>query len=210
MKIPSRFLPIAAMILAPALVRLMPYILGALGQQDIHDVAGFLRNYSPVHALFLFGAARFAERRWAYLVPLAAMLISDVGIGLLTGDLRYSIYPTLPVVYGAYILFAWIGTQLRDRQSALAIAGTALACECAFFIVTNFAEWLSPSSAYPLTFAGLVQCFTLAIPFFNTRLISMAVYAPVLFGGMAFIEHRLGAAKRAASAASESNQRSAA
>lgn len=230
MKIPSRLLPIAVMILTPALVRLMPYILGALGMQDVRDVAVFLQNYSPFHALLLLGAARFAERRWAYLVPLASMLISDVGTGLLTGDMHNAFHPTLPVVYGAYILFAWLGTFLRERRGAiagtalgnnrwslwaacrrvLAIAGTALACECAFFVVTNFAEWLNPVNAYPQTIAGLLQCYAMAIPFLNTRLISMAVFAPVLFGGVAFIDWRFGAATKPAPAEMPQSQQTAA
>src|SRR5262245_14815545 len=79
-KIPSQFLPVAVLILVPALVRLMPYILGRLGMGDVHDVTAFLWNFSPVSALFLFGGAKMADRRTAYLVPLAAMLLSDLGI----------------------------------------------------------------------------------------------------------------------------------
>lgn len=210
MKIPSRLLPIAVMILTPALVRLMPYILGALGMQDVRDVAVFLQNYSPFHALLLLGAARFADRRWAYLVPVASMLISDIGTGLLRNDIHYAIHPTLPVVYGAYMLMAWLGTFLRERRGALAIAGTALACECAFFVVTNFAEWLNPVNAYPQSIAGLLQCYTLAIPFLNTRLISMAVFAPVLFGGVAYIDWRYGAGTKPAPVEAPQSQRTAA
>ena len=46
--------------------------------------------------------------------------------------------------------------------------GTILASSTLFFIVTNFGVWLL---GYPNTIAGLISCYTLAIPFFlNTIL----------------------------------------
>jgi hypothetical protein len=210
MKIPSRFLPVAAMILAAALVRLMPYILGALGMQDVRDVTVFLWSFSPISALFLFGGAQFAERRWAYLVPLAAMLISDLGIGLLMGDMRMGIHPMIPAMYGSYAVIVWLGTRLREKRGVLAIAGSALAGEVAFFVITNFADWVLQTGTYPHTLAGLGACYVAGIPFFRKLLISMAVYAVALFGGLAVIERRFAAVSRAQAVMPSSNQPSAA
>jgi hypothetical protein len=190
MKIPSRFLPIAVMILVPVMVHLMPYILGALKLQDVTDAATFLRNYSLVPALFLFGGAQFAERRWAYLAPLTAMLLSDLGIGLLMGDMRMGLHPIIPAIYGSYALMIWLGTRLRESRSAWAIAGAGLAGEVAFFVITNFATWVVQTDTYPHTLAGLSACYVAGIPFFRKMLISMAFYSTVLFGGVAYLERR--------------------
>lgn len=195
MKIPARFLPIAATVLLAALVRTTPYILGALGLTNVHDVTAFLWNLSPIGALFLFGGAKFAERSWAYLAPLMAMLLSDLAIGLLMRDMSMGFNSSNPVTYGAYALMIWLGTRLRDRPSALAIAGAASAGEIAFFVVTNFAVWVGQTEYYPHSFEGLVSCYVAAIPFFRHSLLGMALYGTALFGGLALLERRVAPAR---------------
>ena len=49
-----------------------------------------------------------------------------------------------------------------------------------FFLVSNFATWLF-QNMYPKTLAGLVQCYTLAIPFFRGTFASDLIYTPILF-----------------------------
>jgi len=210
MKIPSRVLPIAALILAAALVRLMPYILGAFGMGDVHDATAFLWNFSPVSALFLFGGARLADRRTAYLFPLAAMVVSDLGIGLLLGDMKMGIHAMIPVIYGCYALMVWLGTKLRETRNPLAIAGAGLAGEVLFFIITNFANWVVQTDYYPHTLAGLAACYTAGLPFFRHSLIGMALYGSLLFGGFALIERKFAAARSAPTVAPNPNQPSAA
>ena len=39
-------------------------------------------NFSPIAALALFGGAQFADRRAAFLVPLTAMFLGDLMLGL--------------------------------------------------------------------------------------------------------------------------------
>lgn len=62
-------LVLAGLIIAAALTRLLPHP----------------PNFSPVEAIALFGGAYFAARQWALLVPLLAMLISDLALGALHG-----------------------------------------------------------------------------------------------------------------------------
>jgi hypothetical protein len=206
MKIPSRFLPIAVMILAPAAVHLMPYILGALQLQDVTDAATFLRTYTPIHAIILFGGAQFAERRWAYLCPLATMLLCDLGIGLLRGDMSQGFHALTPVVYGSYALMVWLGTLLRERRSVLRITGAALAAELSFFLITNFATWVVQTDTYPHTWAGLAACFAMGLPHLRKLSISVAVFGFLLFGGVAFLERRSAAAKAAPATIPAPNQ----
>jgi hypothetical protein len=206
MKIPSRFLPIAIMILVPALFRLVPYILGALGFGDVHDVSAFRWNFSPVSALFLFGGAKLADRRSAYFVPLAAMLLSDLGIAVLMGDLSMGLHAMIPVIYGSYALMVWLGTQLRESRNPLAIACAGLAGEVVFFIITNFANWVVQTGTYPHTFGGLTACYIAALPFFRNSLIGMALYGSVLFGGFALVERKFGGAKAAPALVPNANQ----
>ena len=48
------------------------------------------------------------------------------------------------------------------------------------FLVSNFATWLF-QNMYPKTLAGLVQCYTLAIPFFRGTFAADLIYTPILF-----------------------------
>jgi hypothetical protein len=230
MKIPSRFLPIAAMILLPAVARTMPYVVGALGNADVHDPALFLLHLSPVSAVFLFGGAMFADRRWAYLAPLAAMLVSDLAIAILLRNVSMGFHAMTPVLYGSYALTIWLGTLLAKMKGALlnpaswfqngapsrrwlamlvmalATAGAGIAGEVIFFITTNFATWVIQDGYYPHTGAGLVACYIAGIPFFRHLLSGMAVYGVVLFGGFALLEWRFAPARQAAAETPKSNQ----
>lgn len=210
MKIPSRVLPIAVMILVPAVFRVLPYVLGALGLTNVHEITAFLWNVSPVSAVFLFGGAQFADRRCSFLAPLAAMLASDLGIGLLMHDMSFGFHATIPVIYGSYALIVWLGTLLRKQRSVWAIAGAGLAAEIAFFVITNFGTWLIQTGYYPHTLAGLAECYVAGLPFFRNSLAGMAVYGTLLFGGLAVVEQRFSAANPARLAPADGKQPTAA
>jgi len=50
-----------------------------------------------------------------------------------------------------------------------------------FFVVSNFGVWLQ-GHMYPLTWAGLVHCYELALPFFRNTFYGDFLYSWVLFG----------------------------
>jgi hypothetical protein len=166
-----RFLVLVGMILGAAASRLIPHP----------------PNFAPIGAMALFGGACFASKRMAFLVPLAAMLLSDLAIGLLSGDLSFGLHRLIPVVYGSFALIVCLGFWLRRHRNALPIAGTALAGSVLFFVLTNFGVW-ALGSWYPKTCDGLVACYVAAIPFFQNTLLGDAVYSTVLFGGLALAE----------------------
>ncbi|MFN3920557.1 MAG: DUF6580 family putative transport protein, partial [Methylohalobius sp.] len=66
-----RFLVLVGMILVAAASRLIPHP----------------PNFTPIGAMALFGGACFADRHAAFAVPLAGMWLSDLMIGLLSGNL---------------------------------------------------------------------------------------------------------------------------
>jgi hypothetical protein len=143
-------------------------------------------NFAPVGAIALFGGATFASRRAAILVPLIAMFLGDLVVGL---------HSLMPVIYATYALIAILGMALRERRnSPLFIAGAATLSAVVFFVVTNFADWLA---FYPRTWAGLVTCYLNAIPFFDRTLVSDLLFSAILFGVYAVAEKRLPATERA-------------
>jgi hypothetical protein len=158
----TRLLVIGGMILAAAASRLIPHP----------------PNFSPITAIALLGGACFVEKRWAFVVPLAALLVSDVLLGF---------YRLMPVVYGSFALIVCLGFWLRSRRTAVPIALAALAGSLLFFIVTNFGVW-ALGTLYPKTTDGLLACYVAAVPFFQNTLLGDAAYTAVLFGGLALAE----------------------
>lgn len=198
-----RFLVVGGMILLATIVRLLPYIMAACGIGSIHDPQGMPWNMAPVGAICLFGGAYLADRRWAFAVPLISLVASDLGIGILMGDIWFGLHPLIPVVYGSFLLMVWLGTSLqnsRERWPGLvtrlvAIGGTAFVAELLFFVTTNFANWYFQSAIapdtpplFPYTAAGLVANYVAALPFFGKSLIGTLAYGAALFGGYELLQ----------------------
>ncbi len=142
----------------------------------------------------LFGGACFADRRAAFGVPLAAMALSDLAIGLLTGNLSMGLHALLPVVYGSFALIVCLGFWLRTRRRVAPIVGAVLASSVLFFILSNLGAW---AVFYPKTWEGLVACYVAAIPFFHHTLLGDAVFSAA-FGWLAFAEKAFPALHEAA------------
>ena len=158
----SRFAVLALMILAAAASRLVPHP----------------PNVASITAVALFGGAYLTDKRLALIVPLAALLLSDLILGF---------YRHMEIVYASFLLVVCLGFWLQRKRSALRIAGATLAASVVFFVVTNFGVWAF-ESLYPKTAAGLVACYVAAIPFFQNTLVGDALYTAVLFGGFALAE----------------------
>ena len=137
-------------------------------------------NFSPVAALALFGGASFSSKRAAFLVPVAAMFLSDIVLGF---------YTITPVIYGSFALITCLGFWLRQRPSLGRLAGASIIGALIFSVVTNFAVW-ALGTMYPKNWAGLADCFIAAIPFFRNTLTSDLFYSALLFGSLMLVEKR--------------------
>lgn len=135
-------------------------------------------NFTPVMAIALFAGASILTKKESLLIPFLAMLISDAIIGF---------HSLIPVVYGCMALFTVLGWHLQKEKGILKTAGLGILGAGFFFIVTNFAVWAG-SSMYEKSIAGLIQCFTLAIPFFQNTVTSTLLYSLILFGGIRLFE----------------------
>ena len=130
-----------------------------------------LPNFTPVTAIALFGGLYISNKILAYALPLTIMFISDIFLGFSSITL---------FVYSGFMLVTLIGT-LRKKSNILTIFMGSLS----FFIVTNFGVWLL---GYPKTWTGLVECYTLALPFFRNSLLGDFFYSGVMIIGFNFIQ----------------------
>jgi hypothetical protein len=147
----------------------------------------FPYNFTPVEAIALFGGAYFSDRRLAFIMPLAAMFLADMVIGL---------HPLIPVIYACIAASVLLGFALRDKVSVLRVAGCGIAGSLMFFAVVSFAEWLMGDTVYCRE--GIVSCYVAAIPFLKSWLAGTLVWSAVLFGGFEVMRARWPALRAAA------------
>jgi hypothetical protein len=135
-------------------------------------------NFAPIAAVVLFAGA-MSGRRVGWLVPFVALLASDSVLGF---------YRPVGMLWN-YLAFAaclLLGSGwLRSSRSLGRIAGAVLSSSVAFFVLSNFGMWAS--GYYPRTWAGLVECYVAAVPFFRNTLASDVLYTAALFGGHALL-----------------------
>lgn len=130
-------------------------------------------NFAPIAALALFGAV-YLPKKWALLMPLSAMLISDIFIGF------YSISVMLSV-YGSFALLGLLSIWLKKHKKWYTIGGSAVLGAILFFVITNFAVWAF-TPWYAKTLFGLRHCYLMALPFFRNTLLGNLFYVSCLFG----------------------------
>lgn len=154
-------------------------------------------NFSPVTAIALFGGAYFANRGWAVLVPLIGLFLSDLVLASVNGGLYASWFGStgIWVVYGCIALTTVLGFGMRGKVSGGSVLGYSLIGAALFFLVTNFAAFVS-NPMYPKTVAGLSAAYVAGIPFFKWSVLGTLVYSAVLFGGFALLRSRLPALRQ--------------
>lgn len=149
-------------------------------------------NFSPVEAIGLFGGAYFACRSCAVLVPLVALLLSDLALAAINGGMYASWFGGAGIwlVYLCIAATALMGFGLRGKVTGARVLGYALAGSTLFFLVTNFGAWLG-NPLYPQSASGLLAAYVAGIPFFKWTVLGTLFYAAVLFGGFALLRSRV-------------------
>jgi len=165
------------------LVKLFPYLLQAVGFQfDLFSMT-YPWSFSPVMAIGMFLGAILADRRLALGVMFATLLISDIGIAVVTGHVTWAFYPLLPLTYVCLLATPLIGYALRNSRAFWLPLGAGFAACVGFFLITNFASWLT-MSIYSKDIVGLLECYAAGLPFFRNMTLGTMVYTAVLFHPM--------------------------
>ena len=137
-------------------------------------------NFTALGAIALFGGAFIHNKKIAFTMPMLIMIASDFILG-------YNI--TLSVYLG-FLIMVFIGMYLQEKQNSLRIINATLIGSLIFFFITNFSVFLT-SSLYPKSIGGLIECYTLAIPFFINTLSSNIIYSLIMFYGYNAIHKRI-------------------
>ncbi len=171
----AQFAVILSIIIAGALFRFIPH----------------WPNFTPVAAMALFGGAYLGRKYLAFLIPFAAMFLSDLILGL---------HAYMGAVYVAFGITVMIGFLLRGKTSAGKVVMASISSSVIFYLITNFSAWLA-SPIYPNTPAGLMESYIAGLAFFNNgslgisfflnEVIGSLFYNGIFFGAFYFAKQRI-------------------
>ena len=130
-------------------------------------------NFTPIVAVALF-AGVYLGKKYAIAAPIAAVLLSDIFLGFYEWKLMLA-------VYGSFALVGLIGILIRKHKSVQTVIGGSVLASVSFFLITNFAVWQF-TPWYVKTLPGLIQNYTMALPFFRSALLGDLFYTGLFFG----------------------------
>lgn len=136
-----RFVVVLSVIAFAAIVRLLPH----------------WPNFTPIAAMALFAGTYLEKKHYAFAIPIAAMFISDLLIGL---------HANMPAVYLGFAITVLIGMSIRRKVSVGTVFMASVGSSLIFFMITNFSAWLA-SPFYPHTATGLLECYIAGLAFFR-------------------------------------------
>lgn len=162
-------------------------VLGAMLLASVFRVIPHWPNFTPMAAIALMGGAYVSDRRLVFIIPLAALLVSDLTTVLFVNSQWTTISehftsPATLLVYLCFIAMTAIGLRLRKRQTFSNMAWAAIACSVLFFLVTNFGVWLV--NELPKDASGLMGTYVLGLPFFRNDLLGNLFYTFIFFGAI--------------------------
>lgn len=128
-------------------------------------------NIAAVTGVAIFAGYAISNRWLALLVPVLAMVLADVFLGL---------YPSIVFTYAGMIAGVFIARALLKPLTPVRLIATTFLASFAFFVISNFGTWAE--GYYGYTLEGLVACYIAAIPFWQNSLIADFTSTALIFG----------------------------
>lgn len=144
-------------------------------------------NFTPMLSGALLGGTYFYKKKWAYCIPIFAMLFSDYFLYTFIYQNKFS-FPnkTTFAIYICILLTSFLGTFMRTKITFFKVLGYSFLSALLFFIITNFSVWAG-ATFYPQNFQGLFLCYTAGLPFFKNTLLSTFLYSSFFYGAFYFL-----------------------
>ncbi len=174
-------------------------IAGIIGLAALSRLLPHPPNFTPIAGIGLFGAAYFSRKYLAFLIPFAAMWISDLVINNVVYPIVYpEFYNGFTLftngwywMYGAFALIIGLGFLTLKKVRPLPLIGTSLLASLVFFLVTNFGSWaISSGTLYAADSSGLIAAYTAGLPFFWNTIAGDLFYVGVMFGSFEWLRMR--------------------
>lgn len=162
-----RFIVLSLLVIAAASTRALPYLIPHLW------------NFTAIGALAIFAGAQFSDKKLAFIMPLAAMAISDLFIGN-----GFSL-----IVYLGFTAMVACGFLVRQKVNVSNVVLASFISASVFYLITNFA-FFYPVTMYPHNLSGILTSYAAALPFFRNMLIGNMVFSAILFSSFYLLVKR--------------------
>lgn len=154
-------------------------------------------GFAPQWAMAVFAGAVIKDKKWAFLMPVLSMFLSDLLYQLLYMGGLTSMQGFYEGQWQNYLLFTLlvlIGMAVR-KINVIQIAAASFAAPTLYFLFSNFLVWASNGITRgldrPKTFAGLMLCYADGIPFYKMSILSTLVFSGILFGSFYLLQHNV-------------------
>ena len=162
----------------------------------IRSIPGRPYGFAPQIAMSLFAGAIIKDRKWAIILPVLSMFLSDVLYHFLYKAGITDIAGFYEGQWQNYLLFGslvFIGFLIK-KINVLNIFAGSLAGAVIYFLTSNFVVWAGwqGTRGYdrPKTFSGLIECYNDGLPFFYNSVLATLCFSAVLFGTYYFINNK--------------------
>jgi len=155
-------------------------------------------GFAPMIAMAIFGGAIIKDKKFAFLLPLLAMFVSDAlyqllyinGVGNIPGF--YEGQLTNYLLFGGLTVFGFFIKNFNVKRIAVA----SISAPTVYFLISNFLVWASSSPLAglqrPKTFDGLMMCYADGLPFYPWSVASTFIFSAILFGSYYFMTKEAG------------------
>lgn len=161
------------------------------------------QNFSAAYAL-AFCAGVYFVGRMAWWLPLAALVVTDIGLNLYysislgvnvwePSILKYQLFN-----YVAYVVLIWLGRRFKPQFSFVSLLGGGILGALLFYFITNTASWFfNPfqNPEYTKSLSGWLTALTKGTSgwpqtweFFRNTLLSGGLFTGLFVGAMKWSE----------------------
>ncbi|RYY60340.1 MAG: hypothetical protein EOO05_10240 [Chitinophagaceae bacterium] len=149
---------------------MIAFILLLLASAIYRVIPGLPAGLAPQLAMAIFGGAVLSDKKWALIIPILSLFLSD----LLFHALFLAGKAPVPGFYDGqvsnYILFLLLTLfgSLMKKKSAINIALFSISGSILFFLSSNFLVWINGAGfVRPKTFDGLMLCYADGLAFYR-------------------------------------------
>ena len=150
-------------------------------------------NFTPLIGITLLSGFLFKNRLLSIFVPLISFWLSDIFINNYIYSGYYGGFTIFQSgmfwTYGSLIAISFLGSNFLSNSKISKVCLASLSASTIFFVISNFGVWLG-GAMYAKNLAGLIQCYTLAIPFYGSSLIGDLIYSSIFFSAYNFATSR--------------------
>lgn len=159
------------------------FVIGAVVLVAVLRLIPHPSNFAPLAAIALFSGACLRNKGLAIVVTLLSLIISDALVNhfIYGMDSLNPFYSGFYIVYGASLIVVLLGFIAKKQTNVKNIVVLSLCGSIIFFLTTNFGVFYG-SKIYAQNAAGLIACYTAALPYFQNSIIGDLFFNGLLFG----------------------------